>query len=321
MISLIRTTRGGRRGRALLALALVAAVVLAMLAGCAGEQQQPEEEGPPAEASAFPVTVTDDAGREVTIEARPERIVSLAPANTETVAALGGLDRLVGVTTYCDYPPEVAELEKVGDFMQPNLESIAALDPDVVLVTTGVQTEVIGQLEDLGASVVAIDPQTLDELYVSIETIGAVMGESEVAEELVSSMQIQIDQIGEQVESAPVTCFLEIAQDPLFTVGSGTLLNELIERAGGENVVTEEGYVAYSVEQLVAADPGVYLATKGSMSTPTDISGRPGYERLTAVSEGRVFLLDDNLVSRPGPRVVEGMRQIAEALHPDVFGK
>lgn len=321
MISLIRTTRGGRRGRALLALALVAAFMLAMLAGCAGERQQPEEDGPPNEAAAFPVTVTDDAGREVTIEERPERIVSLAPANTETVAALGGLDRLVGVTTYCDYPPEVAEIEKVGDFMQPNLESIAALDPDVVLVTTGVQTEIVGQLEALGASVVAIDPQTLEELYASIETVGAVMGENEAASDLLASMQIQIDHIGEQVESSPVTCFLEIAQDPLFTVGSGTLLNELIERAGGENVVTEEGYVAYSVEQLVAANPHVYLATKGSMNTPADISGRPGYDRLSAIAEGRVFLLDDNLVSRPGPRVVEGIRQIAEALHPDVFAE
>ncbi len=90
---------------------------------------------------------------------------------------------------------------------------------------------------------------------------------------------------------------------------------------GGENVVTEEGYVAYSVEQLVAADPEVYLATLGSMSSPTDITGRPGYENLTAVKDDRVYLLDDNLVSRPGPRVVEGIRLIAEALHPDAFAE
>lgn len=311
--------RNGKTGRALAAL-LAAAMLLGTLGGCARETAGPEEDGPPLEA-AFPAVVTDDAGREVTIEARPERIVSLAPANTEIVAALGSIDRLVGVTTFCDYPAEVADIEKVGDFMQPNLEAIAALDPDLVLVTTGVQAEVIGQLEALGAAVVAVDPMTVDALYNSIRFVGASIGEGPAAEELVSSMQIQIDSIGEQVESDPVTCFLEIAQDPLFTVGSGTLLNELIELAGGENVVAEDGYVAYSVEQLVAADPAVYLATKGSMSNPSDITGRPGYENLTAVAGDRVYLLDDNLVSRPGPRVVDGIRQIAEALHPDVFGK
>ncbi|MHB8051144.1 MAG: ABC transporter substrate-binding protein, partial [Coriobacteriia bacterium] len=119
---------------------------------------------------------------------------------------------------------------------------------------------------------------------------------------------------------APVLCFLEIAQDPLFTAGSDTLLNDLIEHAGGENVVTEAGYVAYSVEQLVQADPAVYLATKGSMSDPSDIAGRPGFNSLTAVKGERVYLLDDNLVSRPGPRVAAGIEQIARALHPDVFG-
>lgn len=315
-----KSDRGSGRIGAWIALVLVGAMLLGMLAGCGSGLPEPEEDGPPLEA-AFPAVVTDDAGREVTIEARPERIVSLAPANTEIVAALGSLDRLVGVTTFCDYPADVADIEKIGDFMQPNLEAIAALDPDLVLVTTGVQAEVIGQLESLGAAVVAVDPQTIDELYGSIRMVGAAIGSGPAAEELASSMQIQIDAIGEQVESAPTTCFLEIAQDPLFTVGSGTLLNELIERAGGENVVTEEGYVAYSVEQLIAANPSVYLATKGSMSNPSDITGRPGYDNLEAVAQGRVFLLDDNLVSRPGPRVVEGIRQIAEALHPDVFAE
>lgn len=299
-------------------LALVLAVGAAGLGGCASSDEAEEEATP---AAAFPVVVTDDAGREVTIPVKPERIVSLAPANTEIVAALGALDCLVGVTTYCDYPPEVADIETVGDFVGPNLEAIAALEPDVVLVTTGIQADVIAQLEALGASVVAIDPQTLDDLYVSIGTVGAAIGETEAADDVVASMQLQVDEIAEQVESAPVRCFLEIAQDPLFTVGSGTLLNDLIEHAGGENVVAEEGYVAYSVEQLVAADPEVYLATKGSMSAPADITGRPGYESLSAVANDRVYLLDDNLVSRPGPRVVEGIRQIAEALHPDVFAE
>ncbi|MBN1192192.1 MAG: ABC transporter substrate-binding protein [Coriobacteriia bacterium] len=304
------------RIRRWVALALTAALALGVLAGCGADETTGTDT---LSEAAFPVTVTDDTGRDVTIAARPERIVSLAPANTEIVAELGALDRLVGVTAYCDYPEAVVGIEKVGDFMQPNLEAIVALDPDLVLVTTGVQAEIVGQLEALGAAVVAIDPQTLDALYVSIGTVGEAIGETAAADELVESMRIQIEDIGEQVEGAPVTCFLEISQDPLFTVGSGTLLDDLIQHAGGQNVVTDEGYVAYSVEQLVAADPDVYLATLGSMSDPSDIIGRPGYSNLSAVAENRVHLLDDNLVSRPGPRVVEGVRLIAEALHPDVF--
>lgn len=317
MISLIRTTLRGPAAR-WVTVALATALTTGALVGCSGDTGAEAEQ--PA-AAAFPVTVTDDAGRSVTITAKPERIVSLAPANTEIVAALGALDRLVGVTTYCDYPPEVAELPKMGDFVGPNMEAIAAAAPDLVLVTTGVQAEAIGQLEALGASVVAIDPQTLDALLASIGTIGDAIGEPAAAAELTGSMELQIDDIAEQVEGAPVRCFLEIAQDPLFTVGSGTLLNELIEYAGGENVVTEPGYVAYSVEQLVQADPDVYLATLGSMNSPSDITGRPGYANISAVADGRVFLLDDNLVSRPGPRVVDGIRQIAEALHPEAFGQ
>jgi iron complex transport system substrate-binding protein len=309
---------GGSFTKRWAAVALAALLVAGAMGGCA-KSGDPATDAPAG--AAFPVTLTDDAGREVTIAARPQRIVSLAPANTEIVAALGAIRRLVGVTTYCDYPAEVAGIDTVGDFIQPNLEAIAALDPDLVLVTTGVQTEVIAQLEALGASVVAIDPQSLEAVYDSISIVGVAIGESSSADALVESMQIQVENISEQVEAAPVRCFLEIAQDPLFTVGSGTLLNDLIERAGGENVVTEDGYVAYSVEQLVAADPEVYLATKGSMSNPSDITGRPAYDSLTAVANDRVYLLDDNLVSRPGPRVVDGIRQIAEALHPDVFGK
>jgi iron complex transport system substrate-binding protein len=236
------------------------------------------------------------------------------------VAALGLLDSLVGVTTYCDYPPEVTELSQVGDFVAPNLEAIAAAEPDLVLATTGVQADVIVQLEELGADVVAIDPQSLDAVFDSIVMVGDVTGTADEADALVAQMQADLDEIEALVSAAePVTAFLEIAQDPLFTAGPGTLLDDLIVAAGGANVVAEEGYVGYSLEQLVVDDPQVYMATLGSMSDPSDIDGRAGYEELAAVEAGRVFVLEDNLVSRPGPRVVEGVRQIAQALHPDAF--
>lgn len=289
------------------------------LAGCAKSEPATTEPAKETAAAAFPVTVTDDAGREVTIEAAPERIVSLAPANTEIVYALGLLDKLVGVTTYDDYPAEVADIAKVGDFVTPNIEAITAAKPDLILATTGVQADVITQLEGTGATVVAIDPQTLDALYTSIDTVGKVTGAADAAAEIVDGMKSDIAAISKAVSAeAPTPCFIEIAQDPLYTAGKGTLLDDLITAAGGTNVVTENGYVGYSLEQLVTDDPAAYLATLGSMSNPDDLAKRAGYDKLSAVKNDRVYVLEDNLVSRPGPRVVQGIAQIAKALHPDL---
>lgn len=320
-----RTKRHGFSGR-VLGIALVITVMAAMLlaGGCSGEggetdateDAKADAAVASTDAAAFPVTVTDDLGREVEIASEPQRIVSLAPANTEIVAALGLTDRLVGVTTYCNYPAEVADITKVGDFVSPNIEAIAAAEPDLILATTGVQADVIEQLEALGAAVLAIDPQTLDAVYASIGAIGDATGRSEDAASIVAAMQSDLEEIAATYEGeAPAPCFLEIAQEPLFTAGSGTLQDDLIRAAGGKNIVTEAGYVGYSLEQLLKDDPAVYMATKGSMSDPSQLENRAGYDALAAVKSGAVYVLDDDWVSRPGPRVVDGIRQIAEALH------
>jgi iron complex transport system substrate-binding protein len=300
-----------------LVLLLSAALLVVSLAGC-GSKPAPVAITPaPVPAPAFPVTFADDAGTTVTINAEPKRIVSLAPANTEILFALGLGDRVVGVTTFDDYPPQVASIAKVGDFTTPNIEAIAAAKPDLILATTGVQAEALKKLKALGATVVAIDPQDLSGVYTDIERVGQATGTTDRAAALVGEMQVDVVNIQKAVENTvPVTVFVEIAQNPLFTAGKGTLLDELITLAGGTNVVTQPGYVAYSTEQLIKADPQVYLATKGSMSDPAALAKRPGFAKLSAVRNNRVFILDDNLVSRPGPRIVQGLRQIAEALHP-----
>lgn len=323
-----RSIRGAAHGRtigvALLATLLLVAVLA--ISGCTSGSGGANATGSgttdtqqAGKVPAFPVTVTDDAGRKVTIAAEPQRIVSLAPANTEILAGLGLMDKVVGVTTYDDYPPEVSKIEKVGDFVQPNIEAITAAKPDLILATTGVQADVVTQLEGTGATVVAIDPQTLAALYTSIGTVGAVTGASEEASSVVNDMQASLAAIRDEIGGAdPVPCFIEIAQNPLYTAGKGTLLDDLITAAGGRNVVTASGYVGYSLEQLLADNPAVYLATKGSMSNPEDLAKRAGYDKLSAVKDGHVYVLDDNLVSRPGPRIVQGVKQIAEALHPDL---
>jgi iron complex transport system substrate-binding protein len=297
--------------------ALLALVMLGLaLSGCADKASiasAPSASG----TAAFPVTITDDASRTVTVKAEPRRIVSLAPANTEMAFALGLGDKVVGVTTYDDYPPEVTSIAKVGDFAAPNVEAVAAAKPDLILATSGIQSDVVSKLEALGATVVVIDPQTLSAVYTDIERLGKVTGTSAKAGSLVADMKADVVSVRKAVETLPpVTTFVEIGQNPLFTVGPGTLIDELVSLAGGNNVVTQPGYVGFSTEQLIKANPQVYLATKGSMSDPTALGQRAGFGDLAAVKANRVFILDDNLVSRPGPRVVLGLRQIAAALHP-----
>ncbi|MFA5845028.1 MAG: helical backbone metal receptor [Coriobacteriia bacterium] len=314
-----RKSKRVRRTRA----ALAAALLLAALgAGCARPAPKQVEKPRRQETAVFPVVITDDAGRTVRVKQRPERVVSLAPANTEIVAALGLTGELVGVTTYDDYPPEVASIAKVGDFVSPNLEAIAAAKPDLVLVTTGVQSDVIAKIEGLGAVVIAIDPKDVEGVYADIVRLGKALGEPTKATEVVASMRKDLDAISRRIsKEPPVRTFLEIAQNPLYTAGKGTLLDDLLARAGGVNVVTQEGYVGYSLERLLKDDPAAYLATKGSMSDPADLAKRPGFDKIAAVRAGRVSVLDDNLVSRPGPRVVLGVESIARALHPDAFAK
>ena len=256
------------------ALLVVVALTALVVAGCSGGSTAKTETDQKVSGQAhnFPVTLTDDANRTVTVAKRPERIVSLAPANTEIVAALGLEKKLVGVTTYCDYPASVKSLPKVGDFMSPNVEAIAATKPDLILVTTGVQGDVLSKLESLGAPVIAIDPATIDGVLTDIEKVGSATGAKSEAKNLTAKMRGQIADVegalAARSDSRPASVFMEIGQNPLYAVGSGTLLDDLVKRAGGTNIVTKPGYVAYSAEQVLKDDPDVYLATLGSMGDP-----------------------------------------------------
>ena len=312
-----QSTRPTAAAIAALALAALLAGALA-LAGCSAKPAAPAAgTGATTATSGFPVTVTDDASRSVTVKSAPQRIVSLAPAATEILFALNLGEKVVGVTSYDDYPSQVASITKVGDFAGPNVEAVAAAKPDLILATSGVQADVVKKLEGLGATVVVLDPQSLAGVYSNIETVGKITGTSEMAKEVVGGMKADVASIRESVAGSPtVTAFVEIGQNPLFTTGTGTLMNELVTFAGGQNVVTQPGYVSYSAEQLIKSNPQVYFATKGSSNDPSAVQNRPGYGQIDAVKNKRVVILDDSLVSRGGPRIVLGLKQIAAGLHP-----
>jgi iron complex transport system substrate-binding protein len=313
----MKEARGSRIGAAIAAIALA----VTALAGCGVPASAPTARSEATRpAAAFPVTITDDAGRSVTIGAEPRRIVSVAPANTEIVYSLGLFDRLVGVSTYDDYPTGVKKIAKMGEFTSPNLEAIAAAKPDVVLMTGGVQADVLSKLEALGAKVVVVDPKNVEGVLAAIGWVSKALGVTAKGDEVVSGMKSDLADVEKRVASEkPKRAFIEIGWNPLWTAGKDTLLDDLLTRAGGVNVVTQRDYVGYSVEQLVKDQPDVYLGTLSSLGDPLALEERPGYAALKCVEAGSIYPLDDNLVSRPGPRVVEGVREIAKILHPDAF--
>lgn len=280
--------------------------------------------GETTEAAGFPVTVEDSLGRSVEIGEEPAQIGTMAPSITETVFAVGAGDRVAGVSTADDYPPEVENIEQIGDYQQVNAEKVASLGIDVLFLSFDSTTE--EQARDLeektGAEVVVINPTSVEEAIESVGTVGEVVGEPERAEVVEERLRSELEQVRSQVEGLPEpTVFYELSYDPLFTVGPGSFIQDVIEIAGGRNVAADadQAYPQYPVERLVQEDPQLYLAGASSGVTVEDIVSRPPYSSLDAVQQGNVFVIDDSLVNRPGPRIVEGVREMAETLHPEAF--
>jgi iron complex transport system substrate-binding protein len=295
----------------------IAITLIALLVGCGKTQPAP---------TATPVasiTVVDDVGNTVTLNTEPQRIISLAPANTEILYALGLGDRVVGVTEYCNYPPEAAEKPKVGGFSDVDLEQVVGLEPDLVLATSLHTSEVVPALQERGVPVFVADPQTVLGVLETIRTIGHITGKDQAAGALTSHMQEGISAVQETIKDAPrPRVFWELGPE-LYTAGPGSFLNDLIVMAGGENVAAdaESPWPQLSLEAIVLKDPAiVVLADHNYGETAESVTQRPGWWNITAVREGRIVeLTDDDIFSRPGPRIVEGLEFLAQAFHPDLF--
>lgn len=309
--------RTSRLAAALL-LVFVLAVGSAVVAGCGSGSGDTSASGSPS-AAAGPITVTDDSGVQVTLDAPAARIVSLAPANTEIAYAVGAGDRMVAGTSYDDYPEEAKALPKIGDFANPNVEKIASFTPDLVLATNGIQANLRSKLEQLGMKVYVVDPKTYDATVATIQNIGKLAGVEDGAQQVADAMNKAKADVQAAVAGQPaVTTFLEIYSKPLMTAGSDTFIDDMIAIAGGENIGAQagSGFPNFSTEVLVEDDPQVYIADSGSMGKPGDIGKRAGFAALSAVKNGKVYVIEDNLIARPGPRLAEGLRKLAEMIHP-----
>jgi iron complex transport system substrate-binding protein len=279
-----------------------------------------EEATPPAENAGgpYPLTLTDDEGVETTLVAPPERIVTFAPSHTEIVFGLGLGDRLVGISgAFDDYPPEAQEVEAVAgqSGVEPNMEKVVSLEPDLLL-TAFIGGEWKERLRELGVPVFTTLAASLEDTLADIGTIGTLLGAQGAANELVAGMALDAGAVEERVgEARPVTCFLDLSD--LFTVGPGSLEFDLLRKAGCEPITAtaDDTYPQWSLEQLVEDDPDVYLVAEG---VPVeDVAKQQGVRNLTAVLEGRIHEVNADLISRPGPRVVEGIEELADALHEE----
>ena len=317
------TIRTVRLAAALLLLAALAAGALA-LSACGTGESSASASTPVAAASASSgtISVTDGAGDTVTLKAPAQRIVSLAPANTEIAYAVGAGGKVVAGTSYDDYPAEAKSLPKIGDFSNPSVEKIASFSPDLVLAAGGIQDKLRTKLEDLGMQVYVVDPKSYAEVETDIANIGKLAGTSTQAQQVVDTMVKAAADVTQKVGgTTPASTFLEIYSKPLMTAGSGTFIDNMITIAGGKNIGADagSGFPQFSTEVLLKDDPQVYIADSGSMSKPGDLSKRPGFSGLAAVKDGKVYVIEDSYIARPGPRLAEGLQQLAQMIHPEAY--
>ncbi len=269
----------------------------------------------------YPMTITDFAGRKVTIEKEPERIVSLAPSITETLFYIGAGDKLVGVTNYADFPPAVKNITRVGGYGKyANLEKIAALKPDLI-IADDFSLPILSKLEEI-APVVIVAPKNLSGVYRQIELLGKITNREEGALTVVAEMRATVAYVESLVRGKPKpkVFFILSYYNGYWTAGNGTFINDLINLAGGKNIFSDvEGWKAVSEEQIVARNPEVIIISPNAGIKPEDLCKGP-LASVNAVKNGRVYVLsDENLVVRPGPRIVLGLEEIAELLHPKAF--
>lgn len=311
-------------------LALVLAACAPASSGSPGTSLLPSASAAPSAPahSVYPLTLTDDAGRQITLPAAPTRIVSLAPSNTEIVCALAACDDLVGVTDFDDYPAEVADVTHVVVGAVVDVEKVAAAQPQLILAAGNELTPsaMIEQLTQLGYPVLSLYPHDLDAVYGDISLVGAAIDAQPAAGELVTSLQARENAVITAVAGAgqPRTFYeVGVFEGSIYTAGQDSFLASLVSLAGGVPITGDPASTAIQLEDLIAADPELILlgdAAYDPSITPASVAARPGWGAMTAVSGGRiVVVLDDVVITRPGPRIMDGLEALARAIHPELF--
>jgi iron complex transport system substrate-binding protein len=291
-------------------------LLVSVFPGCAAEKQPP----------AYPRIIVDDLGRNVTIPEKPARIISLYPSFTETLFALGAGEKVVGVTKYCDYPPEASHKDQVGGVTTVDLEKVVTLNPDLILVDARLQKELVNGLENFGLTVVALYPKNLEEIIENIRLIGKVTGYEQEAQKLTADIEKRVkfitDRTKRLADSERPRVFYLVWYDPLKTMGPGSLVDELLQFAGGQNIAADakEEVAAYSFEMVVHRNPQVIILAGGSMMSITvdELKALEQWQVIDAVKQDRVYMIDAALIAGARPRIVDGLEMITKCLHPEL---
>jgi iron complex transport system substrate-binding protein len=277
------------------------------------------------------ITLTDGLGRTVTLTHPAQRIVSMAPSNTEILFAIGAGSQVVGRDEFSDYPAQVKSLPSVGGSMgNYSNEAIVALKPDLVLAAEINTPDQVKSLEALGLTVYYLkNPTTLEEMYKNLEIVAQLTGHESDAENLITSLKARVAAVDAKlanVTTKPIVFYEVDATDPTkpYTYGPGTFGDALIMRAGGTNFSDAAGitdqYPQVSLEQIVKTNPQIIILGDSAYGATADaVKARAGWGTIDAVKNGMIFPFDDNLISRPGPRLVDGLEQLAKLLHPELF--
>jgi iron complex transport system substrate-binding protein len=297
---------------------LLVTLLIGLLAACS----------PQATPTAAALTFTDGLGRSVSLDGPAQRIVSLAPSNTEILFAIGAGKQVVGRDQLSDFPEQAKAVTDIGStFDALNTELIVAQKPDLVLAAEINTPEQVKQLENLGLKVYYLkNPTTLEGMYDNLMLVAQMTGHTDEAAKLVESLKARVDAVDKKIAplNARMNVFYELdGTDPAkpYTAGKGTFITLLIDRAGGHNIASDiDGYPQMSLEQVVAADPAfIILGDARYGVSPESIAQRPGWDNLSAVKNGHVVPFNDDLVSRPGPRLVDALEELAKLLRPELF--
>ena len=266
----------------------------------------------------FPLTIIDDTETAVTIPQEPQRIISTAPSNTEILFDLGLQEKIVGITNYCNFPEETKDIEKIGEMTPLNLEKIISLNPDLILAYPGLQLKEILRLRELGLSVIGLDPLTLKDTFKSVEMIAQVCGISEKGSLLVDNLTQRVNIIKSKVSKIPISAhpkiFVGSTLETIFTPGAGTLFNELITLAGGQNIAAGLSFwKKISPEFVAQAEPDIIIVPVGVMNQgeeskiKSEISQRSGWSNIPAIKNQKIFIVNEDLFYRAVPRLVDGL--------------
>ncbi|WP_040214299.1 ABC transporter substrate-binding protein [Clostridium polynesiense] len=290
-----------------------------LLSACGTKPAEaPKDNNKPA--ASYPLTIKDSRGTEIKIEKEPEKIVSVAPNITEMIFALGKGDKLVGRTTYCDFPEEAKKVQDIGTLQKPDIEKIVELKPDLVIASTHFKEDVAKKFQELGIKVVSLySDDKFDGVYESMNTLGKILNASEKSDEVVKGIKEKVQKVNEKVKDkkAPSVYYVVgFGNGGDFTSTGETYIHQMITMAGGDNIAKDTTGWKYSKEKLIEKNPEIIILPEYFKA---EFLTTEGYKDLNAVKNNKVFVIDNNLLDRQGPRLAEGVEALAKIIHPEEF--